>query len=298
MDRKPNSSQALAAAITQAASKQSYYTIRFFADRERVANAYRAYGYLRWVDDVLDTEMGDPSEKIDFVNRQKCLLETCYRGTRPNVRCAQEGMLIDLIASDTEENSGLQIYLRSMMDVMMFDARRRGQIISQQELREYSRNLATGVTEALYYFIGHNEPVPCLETRYLAVTAAHITHMLRDAYEDTRMGYFNIPGEYLQTAGILPDDVNSEPYREWVCARVQLARRYFALGRESFTQLKNWRRRLAGYAYTARFEWMLDVIERENYCLRCEYPERRRLRAGLWMGARTLGSMFASPRSL
>ena len=43
-----------AASITKAASKQTYYTIRFLVDRDRVDDAYRAYGYFRWVDDVLD----------------------------------------------------------------------------------------------------------------------------------------------------------------------------------------------------------------------------------------------------
>ena len=48
--------ETIAASITKAASKQTYYTIRFLADRERVADAYRAYAYFRWVDDRLDAE--------------------------------------------------------------------------------------------------------------------------------------------------------------------------------------------------------------------------------------------------
>jgi len=53
--------------------------------------------------------------------------------------------------------------------------------------------------------------------------------------------------------------------------------------------------RLAGFAYTARFEWLLDAIERDNFCLRCGYPERKGARAGLWMGRSILASLFASP---
>ena len=44
----------LAASITQAASKQTYYTIRFLVDDWLVDDAYRAYAYFRWVDDWLD----------------------------------------------------------------------------------------------------------------------------------------------------------------------------------------------------------------------------------------------------
>ena len=46
--------QSIAPAITKAASKQTYYTIRFLVDRDRVADAFRAYAYFRWVDDTLD----------------------------------------------------------------------------------------------------------------------------------------------------------------------------------------------------------------------------------------------------
>jgi len=44
----------LASATTKSASRQTYYTIRFLVDRQRVEDAYRAYAYFRWVDDVLD----------------------------------------------------------------------------------------------------------------------------------------------------------------------------------------------------------------------------------------------------
>ena len=312
MDTKLNTSQTLAAAITKAASKQTYYTIRLFVDRGRVDDAYRAYGYFRWVDDVLDEEtpIGDDTctrpvlsdivpfgevevaKKIAFINRQKALLEACYRGEMPDVVFVEEWMLVDLIRHDTEQNSGLKSYLCNMMDVMIFDAHRRGRVISQAELSEYSRMLATAVTEALHYFIGHDNPTPYHEARYLAVTAAHITHMLRDAIEDAEAGYFNVPREYLQTHGISPQDVESWAYRAWVCQRVGLARMYFKAGRECTARVKSLRCRLAGYAYTARFEWMLHAIERDHYCLRSEYPERKSLWAGLWMGWMTLVSIL------
>jgi len=245
------------------------------------------------VDDVIDDGTGSSEERIAFAERQNLLLESCYRGEAPDDLCAEEWMLVDLICNDTEKNSGLQVYLRNMMDVMVFDAKRRWQTVSQVELYDYSRKLGRAVTEALYYFIGHDDPSPRHEARYMAVTAAHITHMLRDAVEDVESGYFNVPREYLQERGISPNDVTSQAYREWVCGRVQLARGYFQLARECTAQVKNWRCRLAGYAYTARFEWMLNTIERNNYFLCSEYPERKSVKAGLWMVWYALTCMFA-----
>jgi len=133
-----------ASSITKAASKQTYYTIRWLVDRERLDDAYRAYGYFRWVDDVLDADSGsgpvlskvEASKRRAFLERQKSLLESCYRGEPPQDANIQEKMLVELVQRDHEKNSGLQSYLRNMMLVMDFDARRRGRLISQIELNE------------------------------------------------------------------------------------------------------------------------------------------------------------------
>ena len=66
-----------ASSIPKAASKQSYYTIRFLVDRELVDDAYKAYGYFRWVDDVLDAQYVSDSKRRAFLERQKFLLEGC-----------------------------------------------------------------------------------------------------------------------------------------------------------------------------------------------------------------------------
>ena len=295
MEARALSSSSLAAKITRSASKQTYYTIRLFADHERMDDAYRAYGYFRWVDDVIDVKTKAQAEKIAFAGRQQTLLNACYRGETSSGLCAEEQMLVDLVHHDTEKNSGLHIYLHNMMDVMVFDANRRGRVISQVELFEYSRRLSVAVTEALYYFIGHNDPSPVHKARYLAVTAAHITHMLRDTIEDAEDGYFNIPREYLSLRNIAPQDVTSQAYSEWICGRVQIAREYFRLGRECTARVKNLRCRLAGFAYTARFEWMLRTIERDHYCLRSEYPERKSLQAALWMAWSAFVGIVALP---
>ncbi len=121
----------IASLITKAASKQTYYTIRFLADRDRVDDAYRAYGYFRWVDDTLDADSGSAPERMAFLERQKSLLEKCYQGEAPRDANLQEKMLVELVQHDQEKNSGLQLYLRNMMQVMDFDARRRGRLISQ-----------------------------------------------------------------------------------------------------------------------------------------------------------------------
>ncbi len=280
------------ASITWAASKQTYSTIRFLVDRDRVRDAYRAYGYFRWVDDRLDQGALDLPARTAFVGRQQMLIDRCYRNNWPDHVANEEQLLVDLIHSDTGPNSGLQSYIRNMMAVMAFDAERRGRLISAAELSQYTRWLTIAVTEAMHYFIGHGSWSPQGEARYLAVASAHITHMLRDTLEDVEAGYFNIPREIVEAHRIDPRDVSSAPYQEWIRSRVHLARSLFHGGREYLSQVESLRHRLAAYAYIARFEVVLDAIEREGYQLRAAYPERKSLASSAKMGHSVLTQAF------
>jgi hypothetical protein len=116
--------------------------------------------------------------------------------------------------------------------------------------------------------------------------------MLRDSFVDLQGGYYNIPRVVLCVALILPQDVQTKAYRAWVRSRVQLARECFKAGRDYLARVESPRCRLAGFAYTARFEWLLDTIEQEGYVLRPEYSERKSLGTGLRMGSLTLSSLI------
>jgi phytoene/squalene synthetase len=284
MERVFRSSADLAARITKAASRQTYYTVRFLVDRDRIPNAYRAYAYFRWVDDRLDQASLELDERLAFVAHQAALIDDCYRRECPSQVTPEEQMVVDLIQSDPESDHALHAYIHNLLAVMAFDAGRKDRLVSQEELNRYTHCLATAVTEALHYFIGHNCASPHTKARYLAATAAHITHMLRDTMEDVQAGYFNIPREVLDAHGISPSQVGSDTYRAWVRSRVQLARRYFQGGRDYLRQVENLRCRIAGYAYIARFDGVLDSIERDGYLLRNNYPERKYLENELKMG--------------
>lgn len=295
-------SASLATAITKAASKQTYYTIRFLVDRSRVEDAYRAYAYFRWVDDILDAEVpagpvsatgGETArrQRERFLDRQRSLLDDCLRGETPGDVDPHEAMLVELARHGLAADSGLETYLRHMMQVMEFDVRRRGRLVSEGELNAYTRWLATAVTEAMHHFIGNGAAAPHDETRYRAVSGAHILHMLRDTHADIRAGYFNVPREVLEAHAIGPEDVHADAYRAWVEDRVRLARADLYAGKRYFARVESRRHRLAGLAYVARFEWLIGALEREDFRLRARYDDAGTLATGVRMGWYTILSM-------
>ena len=261
-----------------------------------VADAYRAYAYFRWVDDQLDAGTGTHPERSAFLARQKSILEKCYLGEVIRDASLEEKMLVELDQNDPEHHQGLHSYLHNLMAVMAFDADRKGKRISESNLTQYTHLLASAVTEAMHHFIGHNCPSPQDETRYLAVSGAHITHMLRDTMDDTRAGYFNIPMEVLAANDITPQEYESDAYRAWVRTRVQLARRYFQAGSAYLHHVENLRCRLAGFAYMERFTRLLDTIEQDEFHLRPSYEGPHRAGNGRQMGWHVLASTFGLSR--
>lgn len=286
---------------------QSYLTIRWLADPRYRADAFAIYAWFRWLDDTVDERLPDRDQRLAFVARQRRLLDLGADGVpvpgadapgwaplRP-----EEGLLVRLGASASAlgtDGEPLLLSLRTMLDVMEIDAARRGRPITQRELDEYTHALAVAVTEALHHCIGHGCPCPHDDTRYTAVTGAHVAHMLRDLVSDIDAGYVNVPVEVLEEADASLADLHSPAMRAWVRDRVELARACFAVGRRYLERVEDGRCRLAGHAYTARFEWVLDAIEADDYRLRAGYPERATVRGGLRIAADAARSALTAGR--
>ena len=291
-------SAALAAKITSDASKQTYYTIRTLVPRQHRDDAFRAYAYFRWVDDRIDGDELTPKERLDFVEDQKELLAQCFENRPPRALLSEEWLLVDLTQGLLGQEPGLRIYLQDMMTLMDFDARRRGRRISRHEFKWYSRRLATAVTEAVYTFIGGGCGAPRTMERYLASDGAHIAHILRDLYDDLDAGYINIPSEVYEGETIDLETVQSERIRQWVQEQVKTARAYFAEGAAYLASIPNPRCRMAGAWYAARFEGVLDAIERDDFSLRRDYSDCKGYRTLLRMAWSGLRAAVARPKRL
>jgi phytoene/squalene synthetase len=283
-----NNTALLARSITWSSSKQSFLTAWFLADRNLVDDCLRGYAYFRWADDIIDISLHNKEERQAFIARQKTLIDQLYRQEHPTDLTPEEAMLADLISHDQGNNSGLQSFIHNFMAVLEFDANRKGRLINSGELNKYSFLLSIAVMDGIQYFIGCCYAYPKPEARCQAVLGAHITHMLRDMLEDIPAGFINIPEEYVQAHGIDLQNVQPELLREWVREQVQLARACFGVGKRYIDSLKVLRCKLAGYCYCARFERILDTIEKDGYLLRPDYTELKGLAAWLDMARLTL----------
>jgi phytoene/squalene synthetase len=267
----------LAKSITWSASRQAYLTARLFVDRGRVDDFYLAFGYFRWLDDAVDDPAVDQEKRLVLIGRQVNLVAKLFRNELPSELSLHEEMVAQFIRRGDGTSKRLKPFIDNMLATIEFDAKRRGQLISQNELDEYCVRLAASVVDGLQYFIGSRYEYPDNKYRLTAATAAQITHLLRDTFQDLEDGIINIPMEYIEENNLDPSSVESPRYREWVKHRVELASKYFSEGKQYFDHVGGVRLKMAGLWYCTRFERVLRVIENDEYILRNEYLERRNL---------------------
>ncbi len=285
----------LARTITWNSSKQTYLTALFMVDHGMQDDCYRAYSYFRWADDVIDEECQTQEDRMEFISRQMRLVAGLCKGESFDDLAPEEELIAELIDHERAESCKLHSYVRNFLAILDFDAKRRGFLISQRELEWYSARLGVAVTDCIQHFIGHDHPYSEDERRYLAATAAHMVHMLRDMLEDIQEGYINIPREYLAEKGISPHNLHSlaalcdpaerrargEVLQDFVKGQIALAHSYFDAGKEYLDTLDVLRCKLAGYWYCLRFEGVMDAIEQDDYILRAEYGERHKFKTWL-----------------
>jgi hypothetical protein len=271
-----NNTSDLARSITWNGSKQSYFTGRMMMDRNLQNDYFRAFAYIRWMDDVIDIKYQTKDERIMFIKRQKKLIDDIYKDNPISELSPEEKILGILIGHDKKEGSYLKSFILNMFAIIEFDVYRNGRIITQHELKWYSKTYAKSMMGGLHYFIGNNNPYPYTEKHFHLFTGVHIAHLLRDMLEDINNGFINIPLEYLEINSINPEDFESSPFRAWVRSRVELGRRHFTEGKRYLNEVDVLRRKLVGYWYIIRFESILKAIERDNYILRPKYNEWRK----------------------
>jgi phytoene/squalene synthetase len=282
----------LAREITRNASKQTYYTAQFMVDSGLEEDCNRAYAYFRWVDDYIDEVARTRGERIVFMNRQHDLIDQLYNGGRPVELCPEENIVADLIRRHPDPETGLHSFIQNFLAILEFDAHRKGQSIGQEELDWYTATLGESVTDCIQYFVSNGHKYPKAKNQHLAASAAHITHMLRDMSDDLANGFFNIPREFLDQNKLDPSLFGDPGFRNWVEQRVELARAYFSEGKKYLDQLEVLRCKIVGYWYCARFERILDEIERDNFILRDRYKNGNSLSGWIKMSMLSLSITF------
>src|SRR4030042_3249160 len=243
----------------------TYLLVRLFCRRDDRRIAYSLYRYFRQCDDYIDDPDRDQREKLSFLDRQRRLIDKMYNGHLEN-----DSQLAVIINYDRRHHNAFKNIFYEMLDIFEFDAQRGNKASGAKSLIDYSLKLSHAYTTLLIMFLKPEHKIN--EQDIQLAHGCHLVHMLRDYYEDQKLGYLNISREEKQK--FVLDNPDSENFRQWVKERISFLDEKLKTGKKSLIRTPYIRIRLIALLYCFRYEIILKQLKDNGYILKRSYPMR------------------------
>lgn len=224
------------------------------------------YRFLREIDDYVDAPGRSYRDAKVFLKRHRCWIEEAY--TRPEL-CPVR-LISPVIEYDRKNGRRLEPVIAGMLDVFEFDAQRKGQVVSRDELLSYSKALTRCYVGMLLAFL--DGPGDCRTAGEVLAHACHRVHMLRDYHEDSKLGYINVPQEALRKHGLNVLGSSDKDLRAYVREESGSIAALFKQGKDELARTARLRVKIIGAMYCFHYETILHRLEDSSYCLQRNYP--------------------------
>lgn len=184
------------------------------------------FAYVKVIDNVVDVEP-DAEKALAYLSRQRRLLEACYGGAAPAAGelPAPDRFGHQFFLQDARAGGPLRSCFEEVFAVMEFDVRRRGRVLSHEELDAHL--VATG-EPGIRFLTTFMAPEVELPPAYLALASrAYLwADSLLDLEEDLADGLINVPAEAIERFQLTPAaDDRGLPL--WVAEQAGRAMGYF-----------------------------------------------------------------------
>ena len=222
----------------------SYYIATYFFAKELRQATWVLYAFVRYPDEIVDTEEKDPSRAKEKLNAWKKDWLRAYNGDLDVHPILRANAVLWKEKNIPFEYS--EIFLSAM-----FADTQKNRYATYAELEEYMMGSATVVGYMMSHLIGYTgDALP--HARSLA-EAFQMTNFLRDVVEDLGRGRIYLPQEDMETCGVTEDMLRSTIPNEKVLAllefEIQRTQKLYAHGLAGIPMLAKDGRRAVRMAY-------------------------------------------------
>ena len=214
------------------------------------------YGYARAVDDIADNEAAAPPEKETALADWKTRINALFAGAAPQSPLEEELVRAAGIFFMRKEN------LLLILEGVGMDARKK-EYVSFEELKCYMYRVASAVGLScleIFGWRGGNAPAYAENLGY----AVQLTNIIRDVFEDARLGRLYLPLEDLEKFGCAPASFKNFIYPDNF---IELMRFEAARAREFYSHARNLaagpekKKLLCAFIMAQLYSDLLDKIE-------------------------------------
>ncbi len=244
----------------------------------RVAHAFPAlYDYLRWVDDVVDSEEGSKTSRLQFIHQQKANLDLLYSGIdhhNSNMDSSamqfqgfsEAKLAVPFVSMDLKFAKRLKPHVFSLLASVEMDCLRRGTILSAGSLKEIILLEGGSILEIAQFFASPDYPYPARKEPPEAMACVW-AHNLRDFVEDASIGHYNIAEEDISKYGVDPTKIAREPLRIWAREKTEEALELMRSGQRQVKGKQPLRCYVAWNAVCTKYSQVLLRIRANDYDL-------------------------------
>lgn len=183
------------------------------------------FAYVKVIDNVVDVER-DAEKALAYMVRQRRLMEACYAGAAPDGELPRPDHFgRQFFLQDARAGAPLRSCFEDVFAVMEFDVRRRGRVLSHDELDAHL--VATG-EPGIRFLTTFMAPEVELPPPYLALASrAYLwADSLLDLEEDLADGLINVPAEAIERFELTPA-VEDAALPLWVAEQAGRTMGYF-----------------------------------------------------------------------
>jgi 15-cis-phytoene synthase len=249
-----------------------WFAARFLPAHTRAA-VHQLYSFARAVDDLVD----EPTSLETEEKRATLMAWHAWLGSAVSAEHAPDPRLATQLQPLLVDNRVPGHYLQLLLEGVASDLDRQ-EIASWPELREYCFKVASSVGLGMCHLLGAgDDPLARAAAVDLGI-AMQLTNILRDLWDDVRVGRVYLPADELAAHGSSPEHLLwlgskvatdgpkaiDAPFRELMRAQIQRARAHYASGLDGVSRLAPDVRfgiLVAGRLYAA----ILEVIEAADY---------------------------------
>lgn len=184
--------------IAKKKSPKATFLLDYAVSKDKRDYLNLCYGYLRWVDDVVDDPTISLSEKNEFINRQRLLIKSYQNNFEEIPTTIEEYFLYYFIEFASKNNlKELIDSVSQMVETISWDVNRleKDGLFSQEQLNNYINTQSKSIADILYNFVSVSDHNKKNYNNYDILTANTRLFMIRDLEEDISAGFINISEE-------------------------------------------------------------------------------------------------------
>ncbi len=260
--------------ISKKENKLAYSLAKNVVTKRMGKIAFLIYYFLRWVDDTLDQGRLSKRDKLQFLRKEKKVIEDIFRGKQfPNLNEYETGIIL-MKKLDRRVAVKMKKYVLDNYLLAFETELKRPKIVTKEWLSKYTYYVGGSFANIGILVLNPDVNVKIMNgISKTAASASDLTHFLRDFRKDIKNNRINISKEDIKRFKIRIEEIdrNSMELRNFARNQVDKIYKLFSSGEKYIKSLPDIKLRLAAALFVSKYKFVLAKIRNRQYNLFSNY---------------------------